>query len=246
MIFYSPIDGEAHTGRIEYHPRTCFVMTKLGDPIPDKVIEIRSRLATIFTDNGINIIDANDVITGKDFLLKIWHILLSVPLGIAIISRDMDHETFANIFYEIGLMQPYGKEILVIKTADAPFPSDFVRTEYIEFAKDFERKITKFMKSFFNLAKHYKLMAVQFEKNPLLAIDYLKRAYLISGEDAYREEAYRIFEKASIKGRAKNSVEMILVDFCIPQKPPEKDDNGRITQRVVMESTSGDKKDNLN
>jgi hypothetical protein len=226
MIFYSPTDGEAHTVRIEYHPRTCFVMTKLGDPIPPEDIEIRSRLATIFSDKGINIIDANDEITGKDFLLKIWHMLLSVPLGIAIISRDMDHQTFANIFYEIGLMQPYGKEILIIKTADAPFPSDFVRTEYIEFAKDFEKKITKFIKSFFKLAEHYKFMAVQLENNPLLEIDYLKRAYLISGEKAYREEAYKIFEKAQIKGRAKNSVEKILADWCIPQESLRQEGKG--------------------
>ncbi len=81
-------------------------------------------------------------------------------------------------------------------------------------------------------------MADQFEKNPLLAIDYLKRAYLISGEDTYREEAYKLFEKASIKGRAKNSVEMILADFCIPLKPQEKEEMGRISPPAMMESTS--------
>lgn len=215
MIFYRPTDGDPHTGRIEYRPRTCFVMTKIGHPIPKEVGEIRSRLGTFFSGNNIDLIDANDVITGKDFLLKIWHILLGVPLGIAIITNDLPQQTFANIFYEIGLMQAYGKETLVIKTGDTNVPSDFVRTEYIEFTSDLEEKLGKYLETFFKLPEYYKSVADQLEKNPLLAIDYLKRAWLIMGENAYREMARKIFQKAAIKGRAKNSVEMLFVDFCI-------------------------------
>lgn len=215
MIFYRPTDGDPHTGRIEYRPKTCFVMTKLGRPIPEEVQIIRSRLGNFFSSKNINIIDANDVITGKDFLLKIWHIVLGVPLGIAIISNDMSHQTFANIFYEIGLMQAYGKETMVIKTVDTKVPSDFVRTEYIEYAEDFEDKLENYLETFFNWSSHYEFMSEVVEKNPLLAIDYLKRAWLISGEDAFRQKAKEIFQEAAIEGRAKNSVEMLLVDFCL-------------------------------
>jgi hypothetical protein len=190
-------------------------MTKLGRPIPEEVQIIRSRLGNFFSSKNINIIDANDVITGKDFLLKIWHIVLGVPLGIAIISNDMSHQTFANIFYEIGLMQAYGKETMVIKTVDTKVPSDFVRTEYIEYAEDFEDKLENYLETFFNWSSHYEFMSEVVEKNPLLAIDYLKRAWLISGEDAFRQKAKEIFQEAAIEGRAKNSVEMLLVDFCL-------------------------------
>ena len=93
-------------------------MTKLGSPIPREVNIIRSNLAKIFVDYNISLIDANDIRTGKDFLLKIWQIILGVPLGIAIITNDMSNKTLANIFYEIGLMQAYGKETLIIKTVD--------------------------------------------------------------------------------------------------------------------------------
>lgn len=215
MIFYRPTDGDSHTGRIEYRPRTCFIMTKLGHPIPTEIRNIRAKLATSLNNKNINIIDANDVITGKDFLLKIWHILLGVPLGIAIISKDISQETFANIFYEIGLMQAYGKETLVIKTVDTGVPSDFIRTEYIEFKDDFEEKMNNYIENFFNWASHCEFMSEVVEKNPLLAIDYLKRAWLISGDNAFREKAREIFHKAAIGGRAKNSVEMLLVDFCL-------------------------------
>src|SRR5208337_3263666 len=102
MIFYRPTDGDPHTGRIDYRPRTCFIMTKLGNPIPKEVNKIRYNIKKIFADFNINLIDANDEVTGKDFLLKIWHIILGVPLGIAIITNDMSKKTIANIFYEIG------------------------------------------------------------------------------------------------------------------------------------------------
>jgi len=190
-------------------------MTKLGHPIPEEVNRIRSWLDRLLNGRNISIIDANDVTTGKDFLLKIWHILLGVPLGIAIITNDMSHQTFANIFYEIGLMQAYGKETLVIKTEDTEVPSDFVRTEYIEFKDDFEDKLENYLESFFNWASHCEFMSEVVENNPLLAIDYLKRAWLISGEDIYKQKAKEIYNEAGIEERAKNSVEMLLVDFCI-------------------------------
>ena len=214
MIFYRPTDGDPHTGRIEYRPRTCFIMTKLGRPIPREVNRIRSHLAKIFSDYNISLIDANDIRTGKDFLLKIWQIILGVPLGIAIITNDMTNKTLANIFYEIGLMQAYGKETLVIKTVDTKMPSDFTRTEYIDFAAGFKKEVIKYLGKYFNWASDYEFMSELVENNPLLAIDYLKRAWLISGENAYRQKAREIFQGAGIEGRAKNSVEMLLVDFC--------------------------------
>jgi len=189
-------------------------MTRLGRPIPKEVNKIRSNLTKIITDSGINLIDANDVVTGKDFLLKIWHIILGVPLGIAIIINEMSHKTIANIFYEIGLMEAYGKETLVIKTEDIEMPSDFVRTGYIEYVRGVKKNITRYLKGFLTLPSNYGLMSKQLEKNPLLAIDYLKRAWLISGENAYRQKAREIFHEAAIEVRAKNSVEMLLMDFC--------------------------------
>lgn len=112
-------------------------------------------------------------------------------------------------------MQVYGKETIVVKTPDVRVPSDFIRTEYIEFNNDdFEEKISKFFQTFISLADYYRYCADQLENNPLLAIDYLKRAYLITGERFYKERAWDIFQEASIEGRAKSSVEMLLVDFC--------------------------------
>ncbi|WMW24406.1 hypothetical protein RE474_09950 [Methanolobus sediminis] len=187
-------------------------MTKLGEPVSGEILTIRDSLRKVLEKYQIEDIDAESVVTGKDFLMKIWNLIVAVPLGIAIIDNNMPPLTLSNIFYEIGLMQAYGKETLVIKTKEAKVPSDFVRTEYIEYGQKFEDKMDKFFNTFFELPKYYDSMANELEKNPLLAIDYLRRAYLIAGDSSYRDKAEEIFNE-SIEGRAKNSVEALLAKF---------------------------------
>jgi len=211
MIPYSPVDGDVvNISRIAYRPRTCFIMTQLGTPLPREIVNMRRTFAKYCSARGIDAIDANSVITGKDFLVKIWEMLVSVPLGVAVIAGDLTPSTMCNIFYEIGLLDALGKETLVIETTNSYVPSDFVRTEYIEYDKCFKSKINKFFDRFFGQADYYADMAAVLSPNPLLAIDYLKRAYLISGEDRLREEARRLFDGASFDKQTAEGVEHFL------------------------------------
>lgn len=214
MIYYRPTDGDVHFGPIKWRPQTCFLMTKLGQPIPSIVVEIREEIQRILTEVNYNLIDANSITTGKDFLYKIWQITLSVPVGIAIVSDDISHQTMANIFYELGWMQSFGKETLVIKTKGIEVPSDFVRTEYVEYNGDFQNRFRSFVDSLKENGDYYFKIALNIEKNPLLAIDYLKRAYLLTGNKNYVRYAIKIFSQAGLNNRAKNSVENLMMSFC--------------------------------
>jgi hypothetical protein len=211
MISYRP-DGDPYTQSIEYRPKTCFLVTQLGAP-GKEVITIRHSLARILNQSGIEVIDAGSVVTGKDFLLKIWSLILAVPLGIAILSENMPTSTVSNIFYELGVLQAYGKETLVIKTEAATIPSDFVRTEYLKYGRGFKKNMNKFLKNFARTAEYYEKAAGQLQNNPLLSIDYLRRAYLISGNEDLRAKAKQIMASMALDGRAKNSVEMLLANF---------------------------------
>ena len=115
-------------------------MTQLGEPLPQDLKDIRDDLERVLRSEGYDAVDANSLTTGRDFLLKIWELILAVPMGIAVVHEDMRPSTIANVFYEMGLMQAYGKETLVVKTPKANIPSDFVRTEYVEYGKGFTRK----------------------------------------------------------------------------------------------------------
>ncbi len=213
MILYKPSDGDVQSTKIKYRPKTCFVMTQLGTPVPRGVKNVRKKLVKLLSEYKMKEIDAGSEITGKDFLLKIWRMIVTVPLGIAIIDDNMSSQTLCNIFYEVGLMQALGKETVVIKTKKAKVPSDFVRTEYIKFDDKFEGNLKKYLVTYFELADYYETVADQLERNPLLAIDYLRRAYLITGNKSLKGKAKKLHKEAALEDRAKNSVEQLLVDF---------------------------------
>jgi len=186
MIVYDPIGGDAYSKKVTYRPRTCFVITQLGEPVPEPVNKIRRALSKLLKAKDIKTIDANSAMTGRDFLDKIWGMILSVPLGIAIVTEDMPHNTWANIFYEVGFMQALGKETLIVKTVGSRVPSDLVRTEYIDYSALFKTQVNKYLDKLFEQAEHYGTMATELEQNPLLAIDYLRRAHLITGDEKYK------------------------------------------------------------
>ncbi len=194
MIFYNH-DKEILTEFIKYKPRSCFIMTQLRKPIPKKILKIRNEVSACLSEANINEIDAESLITGRDFLSKIWNQLLSVPMGIAIISEELTLSTVSNIFYEVGVLNALGKDSIIIKTSSYKIPSDFVRTEYVDYGRGFKRKVKSFLNSTLELADHFDTMAESLEVHPLLSIDYWRRAYLISGNELYIDKAESLFKK---------------------------------------------------
>ena len=192
MINYNPIDGDVYSKRIKYRPRTCFIMTKLGKPIPKEIINMRRTVVKYLKNHKFEIIDASSIVTGRDFLVKIFEMILSVPLGIALISKKFNSKTIANIFYEIGLLQALGKETLIIKIEGSNIPSDFIRTEYIEYNNKIKEKISEYLKTYFELAEHYELLGCELIKNPITSIDYLKRSYLMTSESNTKDKINKI------------------------------------------------------
>lgn len=213
MIYYRPTDGEVLGSKITIIPRSCFIMTQLGGEISDKVSTTRERVCTVLNQFDIEAVDANSVATSRDFLIKIWRLILSAPVGVAIVHEHMPVTTLCNIFYEVGMMQSYGKEVIIVKSKDISIPSDFIRTEYYEINPSLEAQLAKFCESLTALSEYYLHMAEILEKNPILKIDYLRRAYGISGATDLRRQAQETFETSDLGNRALNSVESLLVSF---------------------------------
>ena len=188
-------------------------MTAMGKPLPEQLAKARKRVAAALGKAGFKVTDAASVTTGKDYLLKIWSLAVCAPVGVAIVHEGIRTDTMANIFYELGLMQAYGRETVVIKVGEVKLPSDLVRTEYIQFGRSFSRQFTGFMASLRQRADYDLTLADQLEKIPLLAIDYLRRSYLLSGDATLRRRARQIFDKSGLADRAKDSVEHNLVRF---------------------------------
>ncbi len=213
MIYYKPTDGEIQTTPIESRPKHCFLMTQLGEPVPEKIEEIRVEILDVLEGFSYGLLDANSKVTGRDFLIKIWRLIIGVPAGIAVIHEDMTPQTLSNIFYELGTMEAYGKETVIVKTKKAKIPSDLLRTEYIEHGPKSAAKLKQWMSGLLELGDFFETMADQLENNPLLEIDYLRRAFLISEKEALKKRAETIYQAAELGIRARNSVEAMMKNF---------------------------------
>ncbi|NYT27839.1 MAG: hypothetical protein H0A76_08055 [Candidatus Thiodubiliella endoseptemdiera] len=213
MIIYSPIDGDAINNSIIFRPKHCFLITQLGSSVPTLVTDIQKNITTYCQSFGYQVIDASEETTGRDFLLKIWKLIESVAICIVIIHEDTPIKTQANLYYELGVAQALGKETIIIKTPRSKMPSDFNRTEYISFNEKFEENFKKFLRSIQKQADHYAELSEYLEKDPILAIDYLKRAFLITDNQNYQLYAKKILETIDTDNRAKNSIEYFSAAF---------------------------------
>jgi hypothetical protein len=213
MILYDPTNGDVVTTPTECRPRTCFFMSKVGRDAPPIVAEVRSRLSALLGEIDYFLIDATQITTGKDYLRKIWDLIVSVPMGMAFIYRKMPPSTLANVFYEIGMMQALGKDTLVIREPRATIPSDLVRTEYVPYDGRFDDRIRAFLGTCLSSAGFLATVAEQMERNPLLAIDYYRRAFLLTGHEEYCLRTDELLKSGEIGRRAKNSVEYLAAGF---------------------------------
>lgn len=188
-------------------------MTRLGDPVPAAVEEIRVAVENCCREFGYTVIDAQVRVTGRDFLLKIWRLIAATPLSVGVVHEEIPQSTLANIFYELGVAQALGKETVIIKSPNAIIPSDFVRNEYVLFDGSFSENFKAYLDSILEQAEYYELVAGQLERNPILALDYLKRAFLIKGDEGLKAKAQHIVDGAGLGDRAANSIEMIAASF---------------------------------
>ena len=83
---------------------------------------------------------------------------------------------------------------LIIKSKDYEIPSDFKRTEYVNFNSTFISSFRKFQSNLDERESHYWLMGEIMQADPVLAIDYIKRAYLLRPLNKYIKEAERIYK----------------------------------------------------
>src|ERR1044072_6235432 len=99
MIFYRPTDGDVNSVPVKWRPRTCFLMTSMGSTVPAEVRGIKKRVVSALRRARFNTVDAASVTTGKDFLLKIWALAVSCPVGIAIVHEGIRPETMADVLF---------------------------------------------------------------------------------------------------------------------------------------------------
>ena len=139
----------------------------------------------------------------KDYLEKIIQLIRGCGFGVAIFSEFTPASTLANIFFEIGLCGVLGKPVILVKSARAKPPSDFVRTEWITLQngdrKKLGRDVEKSIKSIQDLAGYYESLgdiALGADEVDLeLAFERYRQAILIGNRKPVRTKIKNILTK---------------------------------------------------
>lgn len=213
MTYYRPTDGEVHNAPIRWRPRTCFVMSAMGRQLPPAVREVRTKVARSLGRHDFTFVDAGAHTTGKDYLRKIWEIAVGCPVGVAIVHDGIRPDTMANIFYELGLLHTYGRDTIVVRVGPVVLPSDFVRTEYINYGRQFSRAMDAFLGALDDRAEYYLTLGDQLRNNPELELDYLRRAFLLTGDKRLQKRATRIRSRFGTIERATGEITPLPVEF---------------------------------
>jgi hypothetical protein len=119
----------------------------------------------------------------------------------------------ANIYYELGMLQAYGKDTVVVRVGDPALPSDFARTQYVEAGRGFEKRFKSFVDSLAERKDYYLKVGAGVEHDPLLAIDYLRRASLLGGKRDLNLRARKLLKASGVGSRGKSSIEALLLKF---------------------------------
>jgi hypothetical protein len=199
-LLFSPLSEGILEGPFKPYPRSAFVMLHSGRRVADVEVRIDAVVCSCLARLDHPVRKAARQSGTKDYLEKIIQIIRGCGFGVAIFSESTPATTLANIFFEIGLCGVLGKPVILVKSAKAKPPSDFVRTEWITLqdrdSRKLRRDIEKSVKSIRDLGKYYEdlgdLGLAAEEVDLELAFERYRQAILIGNQHAVRSKIRRL------------------------------------------------------
>ncbi len=148
-------------------------------PELQKVIE---NIKSVLRKHSLEYIEGATLIDYGDYLCSICKHILGCVFGIAISSIDIPQPTLCNIFWEKGLMEGFGKPVVLLLDRTINLPSDFTRTFTVFFdSSNYARKFSELLGKLKQRRKYYSdilgdvaLQVGDYEK----AGKYFQEAYL--------------------------------------------------------------------
>jgi hypothetical protein len=188
-----PLSSDECSKHIIPAPKTAFLMTPSAAHMPAELMPVVDSVTKILGEKALAFIKGASLVDIGDYLCTIFRNLQGCPLGIAISSSGVPRTTISNMYWEMGLMQGFGRPVILLTDKKSTLPSDLVRTYAIFFKQHgYLDRLRELLQVLMDREGYYSdtlaetaLEAGDYEKAGL----YYQAAYLI-GEDA--ENLYRM------------------------------------------------------
>ncbi len=179
-------------------PKTSFLMTPSEQKTTPELKKIINEIKKILDKYSFKSIEGSKIVDYGDFLCSICKNILGCSFGIAISSLDIPQPTLCNIFWEKGLMEGFGKPVILFVDDEKNLPSDFTRTFSVFLNhKDPMSKFEKLLKKFIEMQDFYSnflgdraLEVGDYEK----AGRYYQEAYLLGKDPANMKKIENLFK----------------------------------------------------
>lgn len=163
-------------------------MRQIGEP-PQIDLDMALAVTELLANRGYGVKDADASTGGKDFLERILGLIRSTGLTIAVFSHQTRPTALANIMLELGFAAMCGKPLVIVKSKDAPAPSDLKRTDWIDYdfadRANFDRKVGQALDEVEALAQFEgQLLDLAIDAPSMdcaVAFERAHRAFLLSG-----------------------------------------------------------------
>lgn len=202
-LLYNPLDGSELDEPVQPYPRSAFLMIHDND----RVAAVEARMQLIAREElanaGFEARAASGLRRSGDYLSKIIRMIRGCGFGVAIFSDATPPRTIANIFFEVGYCLALGKPTFLLLAGPGAAPSDFVRSEWIEYKHGEEGRFRQAVREACSGIDEYNdyLLGLALsaedaeEMNPEVTFEWFKRSYLLSGGDAARDGIGRLKTK---------------------------------------------------
>lgn len=202
-LLFSPIDQNELINAYTPRPRGAFLMLRLGEGASSAEIEMTEAVREVLKNLNFLPVTASDVRGTADYLTKIVDLIRGCGFGIAIYDNHTPARTMGNIFFEVGVCGVLGKPVQLLLSGDRVTPSDFVRTEWIEYRAgreaDLRRDLHASLSRIDELGAYYNklgLIGLDAPQADLeLAFERFKQAVLISDDAEARGKILEIQDR---------------------------------------------------
>lgn len=122
-----PLTSDECTKPIVPLPKTALIMAPSEEKTTRGLRQIIDNIISTLSNYPLKHIEGSKIVDYGDYVCSICTKIQGCPFGVAISSVDIPRDALSNIFWEMGLMQGFGKPVILFVDEKKHLPSDFVR-----------------------------------------------------------------------------------------------------------------------
>lgn len=202
-----PLQLEECSKTILPRPKSVFVMAPDDEKKSQRCKKVLANISKALDNCGFKVSEGSKLANYGDYFCSICQSIQSCAFGVAIVGEEMASATQGNIYVEVGLMQGFGKPVVICIDKKKNLPTDFVRNFCIFYRRS--GYVTKF-KTLLNSIKSLK----DYYSRQLGDLAFKVGDYEKAGR--YYQEAYLIGEDAVTKRKLKKLINKMEKDKSVP------------------------------